>query len=348
MKRIRKKKKYDNKYRRSDIKYYFILFLMLITGVVLVYASYAWFSSTLNVQIYGFNVRTKHDDDLSISLNGQDWSHDVNISSSSIITDLTRTYPNHTNRWSDLMNTVSSVGMTNNSGTFSVFYNKKPINRNTKNTNNNFIHPKLADETAPDPNSEYFAFDIFILNNTTSPYNDNLYIRNEKELLVPETEDDEFILNSIRFGMLYIGTVKKTASLNEIQNINCQNGGCKQFIYEPNTTHTTGTIDFLKTKQISIDKDTIVPTYGVYTEGEKINLWSGVHNSKIPFNDRIFAFQNTITSLDQPIFELPSGISKFRIYLWVEGEDVDIIQYISPGYRLKFGINFEKDFAGQR
>ena len=84
-------KKKNKKRSRNDIKYYFILFLILITGLVLVYSSYAWFSSTLNVQIYGFNVRTKHDDDLSISLNGIDWSHDVNITESTLVTDLKNT-----------------------------------------------------------------------------------------------------------------------------------------------------------------------------------------------------------------------------------------------------------------
>jgi len=341
-----RRRKIKKKGRENDIKFYFILFLILITGVVLVYSSYAWFSSTLNVQIYGFNVRTKHDNDLSISLNGQDWSQDVNITKSTIITDLKNTYPNHTNRWSNLMDTVSSVGMTDNSGKFSVFYNKKPLNRNSRNTNNNYIHPKLTDESSPSIDSEYFAFDIFILNNSASPYSDNLYIRNEKDLLIPETEDDEFILNSIRFGMLYIGTVKKNTPLSEIQNINCNNGGCKQFIYEPRTTHTDGTVEYLNKFGINIKNFSEIPTYAVYREGEKINLWSGVYNSNIPLNDGIFSYQNTIKNLDQPIFDLPSGISKFRIYLWVEGSDIDVIQNTSPGYRLTFGINFEKDFAG--
>ena len=89
-----------------------------------------------------------------------------------------------------------------------------------------------------------------------------------------------------------------------------------------------------------------VPTYAVYHEGDKINLWSGVHNSRVQFDENIFAYQNTITNLEQPIFELPSGISKYRIYLWVEGSDIDVIKTESPGYRLIFGIDFEKDTAG--
>ena len=196
--------------------------------------------------------------------------------------------------------------------------------------------------------SNYFAFDIFIRNNTNSPYSDNLFITNEKSLFVPETEDDEYILNAIRFGMVYVGTAPKTSPLSVIQDMNCDINSCQQFIYEPNTTHTDGAIELLKKRGINISNDSVIPTYGVYREGDKINLWSGVYGSKIDFDNSVFAFQNTINNFDNPIFELPSGISKYRIYIWVEGEDVDVIKTTSPGYRLVFGIDFEKDTAGYR
>ena len=343
------KKKNNKKIEeRNDIKFYFILFLIVITGLVLILSTYAWFQSSLNVQIYGFNVHVDHDSDLAISLDGEDWKQSINISRNSIINDLKRTYPNHTNRWSDYMSTVSSVGMVDNDYKFSVFENTRPFARTGGIANNDYLFPRLIDESEPNLKSTYFAFDLFIRNNTNSPYNDNLFITNEKNLFVPETEDDEFILDALRFGMVYVGTVDKKASLNEIQNMKCSTNGCKQFIFEPSTSHTDGAIEFLKRRGINISNDSVIPTYGIYHEGDKINLWSGVYNSKIGFNDNVFSFQNTITNFDNPIFELPSGISKYRVYLWIEGEDVDVIKTESPGYRLIFGINFEKDNAGYR
>lgn len=341
----KKKKSKNNKKNRNNLKFYFILFLVLITGSVLIYGTYAWFSSTLNVQLYGFNVKVDDDSDLAISLDGQEWSQTVNISKDSIVSDLRNIYPGNTNRWSEYMSPVSSIGLLDNNYKFAIFQNDRPLTHSEAYTNNNYIYPKLADETQPITNSKYFAFDIFIKNITGSPFNDNLYITNEKNLFIPETEDDEFILNALRFGMSYAGTVKKDASLNEIQSIDCTTT-CKQFIYEPSTTHTDGTIEFLRKKKINIENNTVFPTYAIYHEGERINLWTGVHNSRYTFDENIFSFQNTITTLDNSVFELPSGISKFRIYVWVEGEDIDIIQNTSPGYRLTFGINFEKDLAG--
>ena len=338
----------DNKKKRNDVKFYFILFLILITGIILVYSSYAWFSSSLNVQIYGFNVHVDHDSDLAISLDGQDWKQTINISKDSLINNLTSTYPNHTNRWSEYMSTVSTIGLLNNDYKFGVFSNDRPFNRNGYMSGNDYIYTRLVDESEPNLKSTYFAFDIFIRNNTNSPYSDNLFITNEKNLFVPETEDDEYILNALRFGMVYVGTASKNATLNEIQNMNCVSTNCKQFIYEPSTTHTDGAIQMLKKRGIEMKNDSVIPTYAVYKEGDKINLWSGVYGSKVDFDNNYFAYQNTITNLDNPIFELPSGISKYRIYIWVEGEDVDVIKTSSPGYRLIFGIDFEKDTAGYR
>lgn len=333
---------------RNDIKFYFILFLILVTGVVLIYSTYAWFSSSLNVQIYGFNVKVKHDADLAISLDGQDWKESVNISKNTLIYDLTSTYPTHTNRWSDYMTTVSSIGLVDNNYKFGVFENGRIFSRGDFATGTDFLYPRKSDESEPTAKSKYFAFDIFIRNNTNSPYSDNLFIKNEDTLFVPETEDDEYILKALRFGMVYVGTADKKTPLSQIQNMNCTGGMCKQFIYEPNTNHTDGTIELLKGRQINISHDSVIPTYAVYNEGDRVNLWSGVYNSKAGFNNGIFSFQNTITNLNNSVFELPSGISKFRIYIWVEGEDVDVIKTESPGYRLIFGIKFEKDTAGYR
>ena len=41
-----------------------------------------------------------------------------------------------------------------------------------------------------------------------------------------------------------------------------------------------------------------------------------------------------------------SGINKVRVYIWVEGQDIDIIEQKSTGYEVSVVMNFEKDMAG--
>ena len=46
------------------------------------------------------------------------------------------------------------------------------------------------------------------------------------------------------------------------------------------------------------------------------------------------------------IFSLSKGISKVRIYMWIEGQDVDSLETVSSGLNLAVVINFFKDIAG--
>ena len=42
----------------------------------------------------------------------------------------------------------------------------------------------------------------------------------------------------------------------------------------------------------------------------------------------------------------PNGITKARIYIWIEGQDVDSIETDSEGAEVEIGIDFTKDTAG--
>ena len=46
-------------------------------------------------------------------------------------------------------------------------------------------------------------------------------------------------------------------------------------------------------------------------------------------------------------FEVPSGVTKTRLYIWIEGQDIDSIATDSKGALLDVSINFSKDTAGQ-
>ena len=61
-----------------------------------------------------------------------------------------------------------------------------------------------------------------------------------------------------------------------------------------------------------------------------------------------FRLQNTIheEDFDRPLFEVPDGITKARIYLWVEGQDIDSLETDSEGADLYIDINFVKDRVG--
>ena len=66
------------------------------------------------------------------------------------------------------------------------------------------------------------------------------------------------------------------------------------------------------------------------------------------FKNAKLALQKTITENDfeKPLFDLPDGITKIRVYLWIEGQDIDSLETDSDGADLSISINFIKDTQG--
>ena len=61
-----------------------------------------------------------------------------------------------------------------------------------------------------------------------------------------------------------------------------------------------------------------------------------------------FALQETIVEKDfeKPIFTIPNGIIKCRVYIWLEGQDIDSLESDSEGTNVDISINFIKDTYG--
>ena len=58
--------------------------------------------------------------------------------------------------------------------------------------------------------------------------------------------------------------------------------------------------------------------------------------------------QETITDddFDEPLFQIPDGITKARIYIWIEGQDIDSLETHSEGTKVDINLSFIKDTSG--
>lgn len=332
---------------KKDIRFNTLLFLSFVTCLVLIYSSYAWFSSTLDVKINNFRAVVDPETGIYISLDGINWGSVVEISEENIITKLSNTYPSHTNQWSQGMTSVSSIGQKNiTDDRFAMYGNKTPFLGRIFHSNRSEIDIVKLDESTQNNGADFIAFDIFIKNLTTSPYSDNLYLIDGTKVVNASDVTDDTAANAIRLGLLFMGSVHKNASVNEIQNIKC-NPICTQYIYEPNSTaHNEQSVKNLKRHGYELVDGLRYPTYGVYNSADNVQMWSGVENSMVNFNHAVFKKQETKTSLADPVGQIPSGITKIRVYIWVEGQDIDIIEQKSTGYEVSVVMNFEKDMAG--
>ena len=61
-----------------------------------------------------------------------------------------------------------------------------------------------------------------------------------------------------------------------------------------------------------------------------------------------FMLQETITEddFDTPLFTVPDGITKTRMYIWIEGQDIDSLETDSDGADISVSVSFIKDTQG--
>src|SRR5574344_2024417 len=101
---VKKKKKILKKATLEKIaskKHNLIMGIIItIIGLIMIVSTYAWLSTSLNVKINNFKMQVTKNSGLTISLDGINFDHSVEISYDTIIDQLKNTYPNNTSQWS--------------------------------------------------------------------------------------------------------------------------------------------------------------------------------------------------------------------------------------------------------
>lgn len=335
----------------SSKKHNFIMAVVIFSlGVLLIFSTYAWLSTSLNVKIKNFNMVVSRNSGLSISLDGITFSSFVEISEENLINKLKNTYPNNTSQWSgNGLVPVSSYGISSPNSTSFDIYASTGVRYKSKKKDNGYVTTFLVPELERSTFNSYIAFDIFLKNITGSPVSDNLYIDYTSYVVMDSDSDEEMqgLVNSARVGFLKMGSVSKKAPVNLIQNIGCNND-CKAIIYEPNSkNHTNLSMERAIKYGINLIEGEEFSTYACIKGGGPIYVKSTVSGSAdLDYN--YFALQNTITEDDfvNPLFKIPDGITKVRVYVWIEGQDIDSLETDSEGADISISLDFTKDTVG--
>ena len=326
------------------------IFVIFMIGVLLIFSSYAWFSTSLNVKIKEFNMIVSRNSGLSISFDGINFDTAIEISRDSLINDLTKTYPNHVNQWAATgLTPVSSNGISNSNSYFFDIFASSGVRYRNKQKTHGFITTSKVNEAKPRAFNNYIAFDIFFKNETGSPVADNLYFDEGTTAYMTSDSGDEMqgLVNSLRIGIVKVGTVPIGTDAASIQNIQCNNN-CKSIIFEPSSTaHTMLSRERAAKYDLDLKDEEEFPTFAMIKAGGPLYVEDNISgSSKIDYN--YFALQSTIKEedFDNPLFTIPDGITKARVYLWIEGQDIDSLETDSTGAEIYVDINFIKDTSG--
>lgn len=335
---------------RKQKNFNLMLLVTFFTGVVLIAATYAWFYASLNVKIEFLKMHVSNDTGLFISLDGITYSSSVEISKDILLTELTKTYKNQTSQWpGNGLYSVSSTGIKDsNYYKFDMYGSARLGYRNPDETGKRYLNARLIPEGGPSNSSIYLAFDIFLKNVSGSPFPDNLYIDEETAVAYDNSiyNDADGTINSIRIGMVKINSVPQKTDPVTIQNLTCD-GKCESVIYELNATlHSSQSIERARSYGINLEDGKYTPTYAVKAEGDYLSLANGQAGSDIPLDTEHFALQKNHININDPLFKIPNAVTKVRVYIWVEGQDIDSLETTSRGSKVYININLIKDLAG--
>ena len=329
--KTRKKVKHHcKKEKKSNKKIAYMLFLLLLTGLLLSTSSYAWFTTNRIVTINSINVKVQSEGSLEISVDGINWKAGINQNE---IIGANATYPTSINQLPSLIEPVSTDGSLGEAGLLNMYLGKI-----TSNSNGDYIlmasKNKETESSGEESTGKFIAFDIFLKMNESK----KIYITADSNI----TYNGEVSIgteNAMRGAFIIEGTTNSGNSITNIQSLVTTNNN-NVYIWEPNyDTHTKNGVNNAK-DVYNINTTTInaprINYDGIISEiTEQDNILIGKANSILyptKFNEVepkiITTYKN---ENNHELFDLNAGITKLRIYFWLEGQDVDCENNASLG-----------------
>ena len=292
---------------------------MFLTSLYLSTATYSWFSTNRIVYISELNIKVQAQGSIEISTDAKEWNTSINQTD---IINAKETYENSINQLPLTMEPVST-GKNVTNGKLDMYYGY------TENYGNDYIlmasKEEEIDGSGEDSDGKFMAFDLFL--KTTN--DTKLYLANGSGATYEGTTPG--IQNSVRFAFLIEGNLPVTADYKTIQKLN---GATEKttYIWEPNyDTHSDNGIKNAKEVYgINVNRnnnneilyDGLVANI---TKNDKILIADANNKNHPDLFKRVDVDYLTKSDFDTniEIFSLKAGITKVRIYIWIEGQDVD-------------------------
>lgn len=330
-----------------------LLMILLLTALLLVMSTYAWFTANRTVLVDTIEVNVATSSGLQISADGITWK---TILSKTDLDNAHNTYSTAVNQLPAIMAPVSSAFTVGTDGHMEMFYGNVVADMEDGSaTQGEYLltttkQTDIASNTITEQNLQdneyakgyYMAFDVFLKVETIGE-NDGFYMSGK----VTDTSD-KGLDNAARIAVIQSKTVEEVdAKAEDVQKISTAGGSVTA--WEPNADwHTLNGVNnatSLGWATLTAESScTPVKYSGAYAPAEDVVLNKATATEASTYFKEVTT--KTSKKADTPNIEmaekLQSGITKCRIYLWVEGQDVDCENNAS-GTNLKYDLGFSLD-----
>ena len=312
-----------------------LILLLVLTIVMLSTATYAWFTANKTVTVSTLDVHVEAKEGLLISADGFSWK--TILSNSDITGAQTGQYSGAINQVPSTLEPTSTIGEVNATGYINMF--NGAIGKADDGSGEFTVSTTLATE-ANGAIGNYIAFDLFLRSDAGGP----IYLTPDSNVLKKGVED-KGLKNAARVAFLVMGNTASSSPLSTIQGLNGLTTNTV-VLWEPNSdVHTTNGVNAASSVYGITTTEgpgaTPVPYAGAYAATPALTppkLGEAV--------DGLY-FKNvtpTITTLEtettyKTVVTLSPGITKIRVYMWIEGQDVDCENNAS-GSDVSFNVQF--------
>lgn len=310
-----------------------LLLVLLLTLILLIASSYAWFTANQTVTINQLEVNVQTTSGLQISVDALNWKSVITT------TDLAQAavdavYGSNVNQIPESMEPVSSAGVAAG-GRLDIFYGSVEANEVT----GKFDLSATKETDTKGSTGRYIAFDVFLQVNEDTP----IYLTTNSSVVA--VGDSKGLENAARVALLTQGHVPIGSAPAAAQALN---GGttANVFLWEPNNDEHTAagvqnaaSVYGLTTSLTGASPLSYVGIKAAFsaTEGVTIDTTAAATS----YFSEVTPSLSTpkVMGTDRAYTTLSEGITKVRIYMWVEGEDVDCENNASGtdiGYNIQF------------
>ena len=308
------------------------LLVLLLTAILLIASTYAWFTSNRTVTVDSIQVNVAAVNGLQISTNASDWSAFIDADDI-----LSNAYSGAVNRLPDTLYPVSTAKGLNADGTMKMFLGSVETDKDSSHSTfgEYLLTTTATDDSVAKPS--YVVFDMFLrLDGATAQ---TIYLTKDAGVL-GKTEG-KGIENASRVAFVKEGYTADVSDISTITTAKATDSD-NVIIWEPNNNaHTSASIAHANSVyNTTITSSQVIPSYyGVNSEFENVDLKDHDESRFTLVTPDI----KTGTQMASTEFiTLEPGITKFRVYLWIEGQDYDC-QNSASGANMELNLQFSLD-----
>ena len=365
--------------KKSQKKTKILLLLIVLTAILSITATYAWFSTQKDVEISTMRLNIEVAESLQISLDGETWTNSIEIQNMrqfygtyGVDTTHQAVSGDNTNYVPTELLPVSTTGAV--SGGKLQFMKAKSVSGKTMVaedcTENIGATDAVATRQTDNKNHPYLVFDMY-LNNISKQTNDPLRLNKGSKVWVDDDFDDvdagkgtegTGLENCVRVAFVPYedkAIDSATATGEGVRDIDGSTSArTTALIWEPNHLEHTPTALANTTRTIPKDGEgninAAVATYGIIFNSDAdvtidntdadaaISSKTAAQTVLTPTYDASGTTAVQALGVNLP----PNKITKVRTYVWIEGQDIDCINTASMGGMLQVKLRLEKEDKG--